>query len=63
MKEHKEAWERGEIILPTTEDIVFIDFSKYEKLSRDSEVLAGLMRYLTTEKPSLKGVRKMLDTE
>ena len=60
--------EAGEILLPEEEfsDVVCDEFAivpagKYEMLIRDSEKLASIGRYLSTEKPTLNGLKVMME--
>ena len=57
-----------EILLPEVadSDVVYDEFAivpagKYEMMIRDSEKLASIGRYLSTEKPTLNGLKVMME--
>lgn len=69
--QEEQALESGEIFIPEAEEeeqhngfyeeFVMVPACKYEMLIRDSEKLASVGRYLSTEKPTLNGVKIMME--
>lgn len=67
----EQGLEAGEIFLPEAEEeeqhsnlyeeFVMVPACKYEMLIRDSEKLASIGRYLSTEKPTINGLKIMME--
>ena len=67
----EQGLEAGEIFLPEAEEeeqhsnlyeeFVMVPACKYEMMIRESEKLASIGRYLSTEKPTLNGLKVMME--